>query len=342
MNLRSLPNRRFMLLTVIVLVAIAGALLVEYSASGPDESNLETPPVSPVETVADRAVPTAIDSHGETPVFDDWRSMLIEPANIDRRESFRLDKSAPLVGRYDRLVREAESGDATAATELAAALSYCASAPRSDENQANLLDYTMQTRQVEGILTPVEDLEAALRDIEQRYAYCKGIGRERILDVYLFERLAAENGSLQAKADAIHYGSGLYYDDVWPALERAYAGDDQRIRAHVRNTTEAAKAGSVSAIYRLGEIFAAGEDIPGEKRLSVVEAAAYRIAGLHLKILTGGDSERYEPRLERAFDSLSPHDARDAIASANEILARQSCCFVYEPPDRPTYRTTDE
>ncbi len=286
-------------------------------------------------------VSAAVDSHGGIPVFDDWRSALIEPANIERRERLRLDKSAPLFDRYDRLVREAESGDAAAATELAAALSYCASAPRSDEQQAKLVDYTMQTRRVEGFLYPVEDLEAALRDIERRYAFCKGIGREQILNVYLFERLAAENGSLQAKAEAVNYG-GLYYDEVWLALERAYADDDKRIRDHIRNAAEAAEAGNVSAIYQFGGMFESGGDLPGEIQLSAVEAAAYRIAGLHLILLTGGDRQFYEPALERAFDSLSPHDAREAIALANQIMGRQSCCFVYERLDRPTYRALGE
>lgn len=270
--------------------------------------------------------------------FSDLHSRLGQPEKLEHRDTHRMSTDVPLATRYEGLVNRASSGDPIAAIDLAISLSYCAAVPRTDEKQDRLINYTYQTRRVHGKMSPVDDLEGAVGKIVRKYEFCKGITRDQILNTYLYEKIAAENGSLQAKAGALDgYDGGMHYDDVWPARDRAWSSKDEELRHRVRHTADAAEAGNAEAIFRLGDIFRSHDSILDDfdTNMGEVEAAAYRIVGAHLLILSG---ETYaQSEMQRTINSLSLHDANTAITLANEIIRRDGCCFVYRWPRQTEY-----
>lgn len=327
-------SRRNALLFSTALALAAMWMLIQRSEGIPDQGRdaIDTSVLkkTPSETraILDQKADALDDDH----IAVDWQSRLIVPAKLEHRDSHRINMDMPFTSRYEDLVNRSNSGDPGAATDLAASLSYCAAAPRNIEQQERLIDHTNQTRRVEGYVYPVDNLDEAIRQIVRRYEFCDGITREQILDNYLYAKIAADNGSLQAKAGSLRYGKGMLYEDIWPALERAWSSEEERWQHSVRHTADAAEAGNVSAIYELGRIFESDVSFSSGTHLNQAEAAAYRIAGAHLKILSGSDSQLYRPIMEKAINSVAAHDVEAAIALANELVERDGCCFTYRSP----------
>jgi len=323
-------SRQNVLLFSATLFLASSWVLIQYASCNRNQANEAADSVTLNKTISEsRAVVRSFEGLDIDSLLEDWHSKLSHPAALEHRDSHRMNMDIPLASRYENLVNKSMSGNPDAATDLAVSLSYCAAVPRDDEQQERLINYTNQTRRVEGYVYPVDDLDGAIQEIVRRYEFCKGVTRDQILDLYLYEKIAAENGSLQAKVSSVNYGWGMYYGDVSSALERAWSGKEEMWEHNVRHTADAARAGNVNAIYRLGRIFEFGDRTFGDIRLNTVEAAAYRVAGAHLKMLSGSSRQLYQPAMEKAINSLSAHDATAAIALANQIIEREDCCFVY-------------
>lgn len=180
-----------------------------------------------------------------------WKSKLSEPAAHEAQPRFQLNRDVPLKAKYDALVDEAMAGDAEAAMALAASLIHCLSAPRNEEQLAQKINYVTQTRRVAGYAVQVTDLDAATHEITRNYEYCAGIDKDRVLDHFVFIKIAADNGNIEAKVKFINYG-GMDMADRRVAYRRVWDSDVEMYQDELRHLIDAANAGNSSAIFGVG------------------------------------------------------------------------------------------
>jgi len=246
------------------------------------------------------------------------------PPRIEHAPKHQLDMSVPLSQKYDHLVNSANNGNAEAALELALSLSHCSPAPATSEQYENRRNTISQTRMVPGRIYPIDDIGAELEQLQKNYRFCKSMTRDQIRDLYVYIKMAAENGNLQAKTELTAHG-GLYEDEVFEALARAWDTGEEMATDSLRYLTESMQEGNLDALYKLG----AGQGI-GEFQISRTEAAAYRIAGAYLSILAGrSDAARYNAKIDSVRGSLTPHEEREALRRAKKLVQRENCCFSF-------------
>ena len=318
---------------IIVFLVCAYGLAHWHANNKPKAATDDTNSLTPIHERTNIDDHAEIAQHGDvsTNLTDDrqpglkhWRSTLKDPGHLERVPKHEIDMSVPFGRRLEGLRRQALAGDPVAAVEIATSLGYCATAPANEQSLAEKINHTYQTLQVDDNVYPTTDLDGAIQSIRDQYRYCAGIDRDQFLDHYVYARMAAENGSLEAMVRGLE-GRGLYQDDFWEAYRRAWPTDEDSIADTLRFTAEAANAGSASAIFRRGHLLSRR----GESA-SRVEAAAHTIAGAHVLTQTRTNRELFERELVRTFNSLSVSEAEEALLMANEIISRENCCFVYE------------
>ncbi len=284
-----------------------------------DKATDSSPDSDPCPTVlADAGL---VDGESEELPHSDWKSKLISPSQLVAENHHQIDRDTPLVNKYEDLVDDALAGDPIAAIELAGSLSHCLQAPRNSKQLDQLINETNQTRQVEGNLYQVSDLDVATKEIVRQFEYCKGISKDQVLDHFLYMKIAADSGNLQAKVDLLNYGS-MSMEDRKSAYLRVWSSEKEMLDDELQYLIDAAEAGNVNAIYRLG-----GRLMDGSGHLSSVDAAAYRIAGGQMRAIAGlGDPGMISRAMDRTMNSLTPSDAEAAIEKANELIGRDDCC----------------
>jgi len=319
-------NRRaiFAVCALILVVAAVYFLTVERPAG-------EAAPDSPVGQKALLSASVETESVG---VSDDTATLsasgiqaaidqLEQPDRIIEFAKHRPDTSTPLQLVYGGLKAAADRGDAEAALELAGSLVECAEAPANIEGLDEQLLDLYQTRRVTGYAGQVQDLDGEAKKHRDRYEFCRGISREQIKEAYRYLRVSAENGNIEAAVRLNSYGPMLYAE-VFEALDIAFSSRHEMATVTNRLTFEAAEAGSAAAVLRTGQYMAEGGDL-----LSADEARAYRIAGLHLAVLHGSNSDHYGAKLREEIASIRPARRAQIIESANKILLRETCCFFF-------------
>ncbi len=249
---------------------------------------------------------------------------LESPSQTVELERSTLDISEPLASKYDRLVLNAFDGDADSAFELARSLAECFTAPRDPDQLHQLINFTYQTRRIEGNAFPIDDLEDEIERINNRYQYCLDIDSEQTLDHFIFMKKAAENGSLEAKIELLNY-AGLPNDARAVGYARAWTTDEERIQDVVRHLQDAAAAGSAEATFILGSRAA---EVP--ELFTSIEQAAYAMAGAQIMVASGrdhGQPELFLGVIRRTYMGLGPGDAEAALELANELIGSDRCCF---------------
>jgi len=272
------------------------------------------------ESRPDDSIVASGESHAED-LTGDWKKRLTIPREYTAQASHQIGDDVPLADKYNELVDLAMAGDPDAALELAASLSRCLLAPRSEEQLTQKLATVTQTRRIEGSAAQVDDLEAVRKRVVRDYEYCEGVGSDQVLDHFLYMKIAAENGSLEAKVKLLSFGP-MDLDDRQLAYIRAWDSEEEMRSDELRFLQEAADAGDANAIYRFGTRL-----LDGSGHLPIVEAAGYVIAGGHLRVLNGSaDPEMTNRRLDRVLNGLSASDADAAIEIANQLIEGDRCC----------------
>ncbi len=162
-----------------------------------------------------------------------------------------------------------------------------------------------------------------LDTLNAKYRYCYGITREQSLDHHVYLKMAAENGNIYAQS---HIGSivALPHATIFESLERAWPDRERWPFEWLRLRKMAADSGSTAAMHSIGQD-ALAEPLFGIDRL---DALGYAIAGAHLQLLAGRNSERYGEVLDELLLGLSLSEIDNAIDAANQRLQSDWCCVV--------------
>ncbi|MEM7612433.1 MAG: hypothetical protein AAF270_12175 [Pseudomonadota bacterium] len=240
---------------------------------------------------------------------------------VEVREGHSPDTSTPLRLRLEALRRAAESGDADAALELAGSLVECAASPRSPEELEVRINTLYQTRRVPTNAAPIDDLYGAVEDLRDNYEFCEGITLDQVLDHFIYMKLAADNGNLEAKSRLTGYGA-MPEDGIFEALDRAWLSREDRARDELKHNFDAAISGDADAILTYGSW--ASEPMFNVDR---TEALAFQLAGIYLKMADGQFVARYEQELMRLRGSTSKNEMDIAIERAKQILTGENCCY---------------
>lgn len=260
----------------------------------------------------------------EESYFVDWKSKLSSPAQLEKVEPLRIDRSVPLIEEIDGLIAAAVAGDADAAWQVAASLGHCINAPQSERQLQDLIDRTSQTHQVEGRAYPVLDVRSAIKNSEIRYQFCKGIEKDQALDHLIYLKLAAEHGNRQAQIN-FDSSSPLTIEDMYEGYARVSGDVDSMMKDHAQFLLRASEAGYLDAFVSLGRL---GEN--GHIDMSIVEAKALQIAGHHLLGVATGDRSASDEILNLLIHSVGPNEAEAAIRRANQIIQSENCCTHIE------------
>lgn len=317
-------------IVVLVLVAIA-ALAVVWSRS-------ESPPYN--ESVEDElasAFVAAAEEQEEPPqihLVESQKSISFDQTTkaeqsisdlprvvIVRRTRHSPDRTSPLASRLEALQDAAESGNPDAALELAGGLAECANAPRNQDALDEKINTLYQTRMVETSTVPIDNLYEVVQELRDNYQYFEGISQDQVLDHYTYMKLAADNGNLEAKSRLTRYGP-MPEDEIFVALRRAWVTGEDMVWDEVKHQRDAAMSGDADAILDYGTLTA-------EPMFNVekTESVAFRLAGLHLKILAGDDTAWFEQELKNLQLTTGKNDMEAAIERAKQILESDRCCY---------------
>ncbi len=322
---------------VAAVVLIVIATLVWRGFGHSNEQVTATPPVSLEEPKSEQLQPAETEppnQAGPTKATEPERSednslstgtavllARLPVVTLEYRERHTPDTTIPLIQTIADLRASAESGDADAALELAGSLASCVGASRSAESLEQRINRLYETRMVENRTVPVDNVDPYAQRYRDTFRFCEGITHEDILDHYIYMRLSAENGSMEAKSRVTRYGA-MPRDGIFEALERAWPDKESARIEMLNHEYEAALDGDIQAMRSYGYLAAyppLGFD--------VVEAVAFELAALHVDRLDGYSPNVAMQRLEQLRLSTPYADMERAVDLATTLLNREQCCY---------------
>lgn len=222
----------------------------------------------------------------------------------------------PVVALLPSLTAKAMGGDANAAYYVYRALTFCRSAPTTEEQYQEASLRLLTTRRVDGLFL-TDDTTDEERLLAKRYEICAGLDRETISEANTYLRIAAENAHPTGQ---VAYASSIF--------DSADAQTPQKIiDTGIALLEEAKSRGNADAFFWSG--FYGINGSPQSTRFGSKESSlSDLIVAYSMYSQYGLREQNLAALIEAEFDLLPAESRTKVIETAKTKIQSGSCCSL--------------